>query len=391
MAKNNRVAHRPMLAPQGLDARKVKKGEGFMLYFIDAAKNHSKFYEGLMLPNNDGSGTHRVLLRWGALTDSGFTGRVDGAKFDPRQSNLSEREARALLMKKYNAKTRKGYVDAWKHKLPKGQYPVGLKRDVGFGWGVQDAAFCTVELGQIRGYLSNARDSVTRNPHAVEMAIEQAISANEKLMRADSTMGAKIIKNLRQLKERSLNFTNGLDTARNMATALSRLISYIDKQLSVCHSKAAAFHRRASLAEFDPTEIGEIKKPYGDPDEMRHVENMDQRRFHEVRREYPSDGDIWDGTGYQTKRAMARLAGRYRAAYEKPRHLIFSDKAKAQAFVKSLDKNEVTGKFSVRKTKGWKTYSVVFTPNSYGDVVAIMKQYKPEKKHFKDIAKDVEG
>jgi hypothetical protein len=73
-------------------------------------------------------------------------------------------------------------------------------------------------------------------------------------------------------------------------------------------------------------------------------------------------------------------------AAERARHLIFSSKDKAKDFVKSLDKNEVRGKFSVRKTKGWKTYSVVFTPVSYADTVAIMKHYKPEKKHYEDIA-----
>ena len=76
-------------------------------------------------------------------------------------------------------------------------------------------------------------------------------------------------------------------------------------------------------------------------------------------------------------------------AAESARHLVFSSKDKAKDFVKSLDKNEVRGKFSVRKTKGWKTYSVVFTPHSYADTVAIMKHYKPEKKHYEDIAKDV--
>jgi hypothetical protein len=67
---------------------------------------------------------------------------------------------------------------------------------------------------------------------------------------------------------------------------------------------------------------------------------------------------------------------------EEIKTLIFSSKEKAQSFVKSLDKNEVRGKFSVKKTKGWKTYSVRFKPHAYSDVVALMKSYKPEKKHY---------
>tara|TARA_Y100001968_G_C19149346_1_gene615391 strand:- start:201 stop:452 length:252 start_codon:yes stop_codon:yes gene_type:complete len=76
-------------------------------------------------------------------------------------------------------------------------------------------------------------------------------------------------------------------------------------------------------------------------------------------------------------------------APEKDRVLIFSNKAKAQSFVKSLDKNEIRGKFSVKKTKGWNTYSVVFKPHSYADTIELMKKYEPEKKHYRDISKDV--
>ncbi len=74
---------------------------------------------------------------------------------------------------------------------------------------------------------------------------------------------------------------------------------------------------------------------------------------------------------------------------EKPVTLIFSTKEKANAFKKSLDKNEVSGKFSVRKTKGWNTYSLVFTPHSYSDVVAIRKYYRPEESYYKDIERDL--
>lgn len=306
---STRTAHRPMLAPEGLDARKVQKGEGFMLYLIDAGRNHSKFYEGIMLPNDDG--TWRVKLRWGALTDSGFTGRIDGAKFDARYSHLGEREAKALLSKKYTQKTRKGYVDAWKHKLPKGQYPVGLKRDVGFGWGTQDAAFCIPDLRTIREKLDAARAAVGRDPNAVIEGIEEAQAFNRRLMRSDSTMGGKISKNLGQLAERARRFLNGLDTARNMKTALSRLISYLDKQLSVCHGKVAEWHAKQA-ADFNPEDIGKVKKPSGDPDEMRIVEDTDQRWFSEVADLYPSTQPVWDGTGYQRKQAaLNRVVARY--------------------------------------------------------------------------------
>jgi len=313
-----------MLAPQGLDARAVSAGKGFALYMIDAGRNNSKFYEGLMLPNDDG--TWRVMLRWGALTDSGFTGRIDGGKFDARHSHLSEREAKGVLAKKYRAKTGKGYVDAWKHKLPKGQYPVGLKRDVGFGWGVQDAAFCIPALRQIQQLLRDAQGELGRNQFEdASSQLDMAASmASRQLRSVDSTMATKIKDNIAHMQGRASALIGGdvsdRGAIRNWTTALSRLISYLDKQMSVCHGKVAFANR---------------------------------------------------------------------VARENPVTMIFSTKAKATAFRDSLDKNEVRGKFSVRKTKGWKTYSLVFTPHAYADTVAIAKLYKPEKPHYKDIADDV--
>ncbi len=248
-----RLAHRPHLTDMGLDARKVQKGEAFALYYIDAANNNSKFYEGLMLPNGDGS--FRVLFRWGALTDSGFTGRIDGSKFDGRQSMLDERSAKGLMMKKYRAKTGKGYVDAWKHKGAKGQYPVGLTRDVGFGWGTQEAAFCTPALREVQMLLKDAQGALDQQDwsRAVQLQDEAAST-----LRSDrgSSMLKKVNDNLKHLQGRAERVLAdpASNEVRNWRTAMSRLISYLDKQLSECHGKTAAAKdeqlRRAILAKF---------------------------------------------------------------------------------------------------------------------------------------------
>tara|TARA_R110000824_G_scaffold93519_5_gene226098 strand:+ start:3837 stop:4655 length:819 start_codon:yes stop_codon:yes gene_type:complete len=96
--------------------------------------------------------------------------------------------------------------------------------------------------------------------------------------------------------------------------------------------------------------------------------------------------DAYPAPKKATKRRKNWGAGSFA---EKPVTLLFSTKEKANAFKKSLDKNEVSGKFSTRKTKGWNTYSLVFTPHSYSDVVAIHKYYRPEKSHYKDIERDL--
>jgi hypothetical protein len=74
--------------------------------------------------------------------------------------------------------------------------------------------------------------------------------------------------------------------------------------------------------------------------------------------------------------------------------LIFSTKEKAQELAKkliALNKSSdvrLSGKPSVRKTKGWSTFSLFVTFHSFADKAefAKLKLYVPEKKHYKDIS-----
>lgn len=61
----------------------------------------------------------------------------------------------------------------------------------------------------------------------------------------------------------------------------------------------------------DPHEIGKRESPdIGEGAEA--MKDTDQRWFTEVQSEFPSDGDIWTGEGYQTKKAVCtRLAHRF--------------------------------------------------------------------------------
>lgn len=145
-----KMANRPILQRQGLDTQAVKSGMASMLYYIDGSKNHSKFYEMLIVPGDGGSYT--LMRRWGALTDTGDTGRVDVKDME----GLSLRSAQAELAKIYREKVGKGYKDTFNGKmhvspatgerLPLGQYPVGLTRVPGFGWGTQSATACIPSL-----------------------------------------------------------------------------------------------------------------------------------------------------------------------------------------------------------------------------------------------------
>jgi hypothetical protein len=319
---NSKVANKPILTNKGLDARKVSAGEGFALYWIDAGANHSKFYEGLMLENDDG--TWSVTFRWGALTDSGFTGRIDGAKWDGKFAHLGKSQAQAALQKKYRAKTGKGYIDVWgsRHvspngkKLPRGQYPIGLTRNPAFGWGVQDAAFCIPALRHIRFNLEEAQGFLNRMQFgdASDALNDAASLAARELASADSSMAKKIKDNIAHMQGRADALLGGeIDTGaiKNWKTALSRLMSYLDGQLSTCNQKRAAF-------ETDPKEIGKIEGPAQMDSDEGYMRDFDQRWFSEVIDEAKSPGKPWDGHGPAPAVQVVKMAARVIASTQDP-------------------------------------------------------------------------
>jgi len=235
-----KVAHKPILQREGLNRNKVKAGEAFMVYLIDAAKNKSKFYEGMVVPDEGG---FKVIRRWGAMTDSGATGRIDGAKFDTDQRfwfpdlNMAKRE----LQKHYAKRVSHGYVDAFGRnhvspvdgkKLPQGEYPVGLARDVGFGWGTQSVTVCIPGLKQLQVEISTAMDLIKGgyepDAEAIQTALDRASVLLAKVARQDSTMARKIDNYL----EKAIHAT--VDDSRTLFRALTNLNRYLTKQLSYC-------------------------------------------------------------------------------------------------------------------------------------------------------------
>jgi len=246
-AATRRVAHKPVLLSDGLNVQKVREREAFMMYNIDAGANKSKFYEAIVLPQDNG--TFRVKRRWGALTDSGQTGRMDGEKFDfdPRFSDLSLMQAKAILAKVYRDRIDHGYIDAFgpNHQspdgrdMPSGQYPVGLARAVGFGWGTQSVSFCVPALRQVSDHLKQCQLALRKGD--TETASDQQDLAERQareVLKADSSMGQKILDNIEHMQGRAalvLSGRAGPEEVTNWTVALSRLMSYLDKQLSTCN------------------------------------------------------------------------------------------------------------------------------------------------------------
>lgn len=156
-----------------------------MLYMIDPRKNTSKFYEMRVVPEGRESRakkdkrysgaptTHVLERRWGRLTDSGATGRIDSIN----DHFESEAVARRMMSKIMGEKTRKGYEDVSRQR----EYPIGLG-GAGFGWGGQ--AVCRV-IPELQALLSHVQDAkgelsgLARQENSVAMKVRSFLDPLE--------------------------------------------------------------------------------------------------------------------------------------------------------------------------------------------------------------------
>ena len=155
-----KVAHQPHLnlrmREKIITPKAYAQGMAKMMHFIDVAKNHSKFYEMAVIPDDHGSYT--LIKCYGALTD------------DMNKINILLKEDLSLLeaKKQMEVKTReqlgKGYSDTFK--THRGAYPLGLDRKAPFDHGTQSAY-------QNKGAIQGLR--------AVLFDLDSAIEAGERM------------------------------------------------------------------------------------------------------------------------------------------------------------------------------------------------------------------
>jgi predicted DNA-binding WGR domain protein len=258
-----KLSHRPQLEREGLNSTAAKQGVGAMLYFIDSAKNHSKYYEMIIKPEDE-HGMFVLKKRWGALTDKGDTGRGD----EKVEMFPSLAKAKAVLAKTYREKTNKGYKDAFNQMmhvspatgetLPLGQYPVGLTREVGFGWGTQSATKCIPSLRDLQEKIDGALGTIeeVKAPDHSDLAdiladlqgadriINGLMRNKEAIDDTNQSMG-DILANMIRTPIKRINALMGtLDRAQvgrpvvldrqNLREELVAIRNYIRKQLSHC-------------------------------------------------------------------------------------------------------------------------------------------------------------
>ena len=226
-ASTRKTAHRPHF----VTPKELRDGHAFMTYKIDAGKNNSKFYEGKIAPADDGSWS--LLKRWGALTDKGpDRSRVDGAKYD--KHGLSESQAQSMLAKEKKKRLGpRGYADAMKSR-PLGQYPVGLDRDVGFGWGTQSITQCVPALRDMSELIVTALAEVQDDdPQDFLRALEGLVALTADL--PSSSMAKEIAKKMRPPVQRMKKNPRFIDDPNRTTKELMTLKRYIDRQTKECN------------------------------------------------------------------------------------------------------------------------------------------------------------
>jgi hypothetical protein len=227
LASIDKVGHRPHF----VTPKELRDGHAFMTYKIDAGKNNSKFYEGKMAPAADGSWS--LLKRWGALTDKGpDRSRVDGKKYD--KHGLSESQAQGMLAKEKKKRLGpRGYADAMKSR-PLGQYPVGLDRDVGFGWGTQSITQCVPALRSMSELIITALAEV-QDDDAQDFlrALEGLVALTADL--PSSSMAKEIAKKMRPPVQRMKKNPRFIDDPNRTTKELMTLKRYIDRQTKECN------------------------------------------------------------------------------------------------------------------------------------------------------------
>lgn len=233
-----KVAHQPhinlKMREKLVTPRSYQEGMAKMMHFIDAAKNHSKFYEMAIVPG--GNGTFTLVRMWGALTD------LSGGGMDPRvstkiQENLSLPEAQAEMRKITAEKLGKGYKDTFREN--RGQYPIGLTREVGFGWGTQEATKAPSVIPALRTLLYkldsaiDAGESMDQEGMAVSLAEVSRI-----LFDMPASSMAKELQ--RKLSTPAKQLLSGEVNPRLLSRALKTVRNYIENQLSAIGRTASA-------------------------------------------------------------------------------------------------------------------------------------------------------
>lgn len=227
-----KTAHKPHINQKMHDnlvsPRSYADGMAKMMHFIDAGKNHSKFYEMVIIPDDV---AYTLVRMWGALTDlpaNSPESRVQTKIMEGLSLGQAQQEMAKISMEKL----RKGYKDTFK--TSRGQYPIGLTRQVGFGWGTQEITRTPGVIPALRKLIADLDQAIYSGLDGDVDGVSVALAEMGRLLLdlPDSTMAREIEKKLKAPANRLLGTAGYNADPRLIVRDLKVVKNYLTQQLS---------------------------------------------------------------------------------------------------------------------------------------------------------------
>jgi len=229
----SKVAHQPHLnlkmRERLITPKSYREGMAKMMHFIDAAKNHSKFYEMAVIP--DGYGTYTLIKCYGALTDDLNKVKV------LTKNNQSLEDARLQMEVKTREQLGKGYSNTFK--THNGEYPLGLDRKAPFNHGTQSAYSKPEALAGLQAILVDLDLAIEAGDRmdANRMSASLAEVGRHLFDLSDSSMARKLEQKLavpaRQLLDGTAKPSAIARSLKVLRNAIARQFTEVNKMASV--------------------------------------------------------------------------------------------------------------------------------------------------------------
>jgi carbonic anhydrase/acetyltransferase-like protein (isoleucine patch superfamily)/predicted DNA-binding WGR domain protein len=214
-----------------------KDGMAKMMHSINPAKNESKFYEMVIVPKDDG--TFVLIKSHGGLTDNPNKIQFWEEPFLSFEAALTE------MQKKTREKLRKGYKDTFLDN--RGQYPIGLTREVGFGWDTQEVTKTPVAIPALQSLLRNLDSAIEAGDRVDQEGMSIALADVSRILfdMPESSMTKDL---QRKLSTPAKQLLSGNVNPKLLSRALKTVRNSIKNQLSEVNRMASARSALVKLA-----------------------------------------------------------------------------------------------------------------------------------------------
>jgi tetrahydrodipicolinate N-succinyltransferase/predicted DNA-binding WGR domain protein len=249
--------------------KSYREGMAKMMHFVDAAKNHSKFYEMAIIP--DGYGTYTLIKCYGALTD------------DPNKvtvltkNNQSLEDARLQMEVKTREQLGKGYSNTFK--THNGEYPLGLDRKGPFNHGTQSAYSKPEALAGLQAILVDLDLAIEAGDRmdANRMSASLAEVGRHLFDLSDSSMARKLEQKLAVPARQLLD---GTAKPSAIARSLKVLRNAIARQFTEVNKRASVEVNVRGKHLFGGATVEDNAMVFGNAKVLEHAEVFDDAQVH---------------------------------------------------------------------------------------------------------------